>query len=67
MKKNTEKLKNQVDPDLLNILVCPLTKSNLIYDKKNNELISKQAKLAFPIINGIPIMLVKEARNLDKD
>ena len=39
MKKNTEKLKNQVDPDLLNILVCPLTKSNLIYDKKNNELI----------------------------
>ncbi len=67
MKKNTKKLKNQVDPDLLNILVCPLTKSNLIYDKKNNELISKQAKLAFPIINGIPIMLVKEARNIDKD
>ncbi len=67
MKKNTEKLKNQVDPGLLNILVCPLTKSNLIYDKKNNELISKQAKLAFPIINGIPIMLVKEARSIDKD
>ena len=67
MKQNTKKQKNQIDPDLLNILVCPLTKSNLIYDKKNNELISKQAKLAFPIINGIPIMLVKEARNLDKD
>ena len=67
MKQNTKKQKNQIDPDLLNILVCPLTKSNLIYDKKNNELISKQAKLAFPIINGIPIMLVKEARNIDKD
>ena len=67
MKQNTKKQKNQIDPDLLNILVCPLTKSNLIYDKKNNELISKQANLAFPIINGIPIMLVKEARNIDKD
>lgn len=54
-----------VDPKLLEILVCPLTKSTLRYDKENNELISDKAKLAYPIRDGIPIMLVEEARKLD--
>lgn len=56
----------KVDPKLLEILVCPLTKGALRYDAKNNELISDQAKLAYPIRDGIPIMLVDEARPLDK-
>ena len=54
----------EVDPKLLEVLVCPLTKTSLEYDKKNQELISKKAALAFPIRNGIPIMLVNEARKL---
>jgi uncharacterized protein YbaR (Trm112 family) len=53
------------DPKLLEILVCPLTKAPLEYDAKAQELISRQAKLAFPIREGIPIMLVDEARRLD--
>lgn len=57
--------KSGVDPKLLEILVCPLTKGPLDYDKKNNELISKQANLAYPIRDGIPIMLVDEARQLE--
>ena len=56
-----------VDPKLLEILVCPLTKGTLSYDQKADELISEQAKLAFPIRDGIPIMLVDEARPLDDD
>ena len=59
-------MSTQVDPKLLEILVCPLTKSTLRYDKEAGELISKQAKLAYPIRDGIPIMLVDEARELDK-
>ncbi|GLQ05015.1 Trm112 family protein [Sneathiella chinensis] len=54
-----------VDPKLLEILVCPLTKEPLDYDRENGELISRKAGLAFPIRNGIPIMLVDEARQLD--
>jgi len=54
-----------VDPKLLEILVCPLTKTTLRYDKEAQELISDQAKLAYPIRDGIPIMLVDEARSLD--
>ena len=54
----------ETDPKLLEILVCPLTKSPLRYDKKAQELISEQAKLAYPIRDGIPIMLVEEAREL---
>ena len=54
-----------IDPKLLEILVCPVTKSTLRYDGENQELISDQAKLAFPIRDGIPIMLVDEARELD--
>ena len=56
---------SEVDPKLLEILVCPLTKGPLEYDKANSELISKQANLAYPIRDGIPIMLVDEARPLD--
>ena len=55
-----------VDPKLLEILVCPLTKGPLILDRENSELISKSAGLAFPIRNGIPIMLLDEARELDE-
>lgn len=55
------------DPKLLEILACPLTKTPLEYDARLNELISHQAKLAFPIRNGIPIMLVEEARALYDD
>ena len=53
------------DPKLLEILACPLTKTPLVYNKKSNELISERARLAFPIRNGIPIMLIDEARKLD--
>ena len=54
-----------VDPKLLELLVCPLTKGPLRYDRDNSELISDQAKLAYPIRDGIPIMLVGEARALE--
>ncbi|MCH7942928.1 MAG: Trm112 family protein [Proteobacteria bacterium] len=56
-----------VDPKLLEILVCPLTKGTLRYDRDRQELISDQAGLAYPIRDGIPIMLVDEARSLDED
>ena len=62
-------MKNQlteIDPRLLEILVCPLTKGTLIYDPDAQELISEQAHLAYPIRDGIPIMLIDEARALDK-
>ena len=54
-----------IDPKLLELLVCPLTKGPLRYDRDNGELISDQAKLAYPIRDGIPIMLVGEARALE--
>lgn len=54
-----------VDPKLLEILVCPLTKGPLRYDPEREELISDQAGLAYPIRDGIPIMLIDEARKLD--
>jgi uncharacterized protein YbaR (Trm112 family) len=56
----------QVDPKLLEILVCPVTKGPLRYDAQAQELISDQAQLAYPIRDGIPIMLADEARPLDK-
>ena len=52
------------DPRLLEILVCPLTKTTLIYDRDRGELVSRAAGLAYPIRNGIPIMLLAEAREL---
>ncbi len=55
----------EIDPKLLEILVCPLTKSPLRYDRDAQELISEQAKLAYPIRDGIPIMLLDEARELE--
>ena len=54
-----------VDPKLLEILVCPLTKGPLTLDAERNELVSKQANLAYPIRDGIPIMLVDEARQIE--
>jgi|TARA_B110000967_G_scaffold202035_1_gene240179 uncharacterized protein YbaR (Trm112 family) len=53
-----------MDKKLLDILVCPVTKGPLLYDQKNNELISKAAKLAYRIEDGIPILLESEARKL---
>jgi len=53
-----------IDPKLLEILVCPLTKGPLEYDAEKQELVSRQAKLAYPIRDGIPIMLPEEARPL---
>ena len=61
----TERSADSVDPKLLEILVCPLTKGVLEYDAARQELISRKAKLAFPIRDGIPIMLEEEARRLD--
>lgn len=53
------------DPKLLEILVCPVTRDTLTYDKDNQELISKKAGLAYPIKDGIPILLADEARELN--
>ncbi|MEQ8319614.1 MAG: Trm112 family protein [Rhodospirillales bacterium] len=55
----------EIDPKLLEILVCPLTKGTLRYDRDNQELISDKAGLAYPIRDGIPIMLADEAREMD--
>lgn len=54
-----------VDPRLLEVLVCPVTRGALSYDRARQELVSKGAKLAFPIRDGVPILLVGEARQLD--
>ena len=56
-----------IDSKLLELLVCPLTKGQLILDEEKNELISKSAGLAYPIRDGIPIMLPSEARQLDDE
>jgi uncharacterized protein len=58
-------MQNRVDPRLLEVLVCPITKTSLRYDAAAQELISDAAKLAFPIRDGIPIMLIDDARKLD--
>ena len=55
-----------VDPALLEVLVCPVTRGPLIYDQAQQELISHQARKAYPIRAGVPIMLVDEARDLDQ-
>jgi uncharacterized protein YbaR (Trm112 family) len=55
----------EIDPKLLEILVCPITKETLIWDKDNQELISKKAGLVYKVKDGIPIMLVDEARKID--
>lgn len=61
----SNEVKSTVDPKLLEVLVCPLTHVPLRYDHAAQELISDQAELAYPIRDGIPIMLVDEARQLD--
>ena len=60
-----ERPAGSLDPKLLEILVCPLTKGPLEYDAEKQELISRAARLAYPIRDGIPIMLPEEARHLD--
>ncbi|HZW15058.1 MAG TPA: Trm112 family protein [Brevundimonas sp.] len=55
-----------VDPRLLEVLVCPVTRGRLTYDRERQELVSRGAKLAFPIRDGVPIMLAEEARKLDQ-
>ncbi|MDG1886656.1 MAG: Trm112 family protein [Alphaproteobacteria bacterium] len=61
---DTDKGEPHIDPKLLEILVCPLTKAPLTFNKKTQELVSDQAGLAYPIRNGVPIMLVDEARKI---
>ena len=56
----------EIDPKLLEILVCPLTKGPLEYDRSARELVSRKAGLAYPVRDGIPIMLPDEARRLDE-
>ncbi len=51
--------------ELLNVIVCPISKEKLIYDEENNFLIAKNSKLAYPIKDGIPIMIIEEAKKLD--
>jgi len=53
-----------VDPKLLELLVCPVTKGPLVYDRNKQELVSKSARLAYPVRDGIPVMLEEEARRL---
>ena len=62
---NTEHVVRELDPVLLEVLVCPVCQGPLTYDRANHELISEQAGLAFPVRDGIPVMLVDEARQLE--
>jgi uncharacterized protein len=64
--KVPEKPVQRIDPRLLEILVCPATKTSLVYDEARQELISRAAGIAYPIRDGIPIMLEDEARPLDE-
>lgn len=67
MPDGRQEMRVEVDPKLLEILVCPVTKTTLRYDRERQELISDKARLAFPIRDGIPIMLADEARSLDDE
>ena len=64
MNTSPERLDSTVDPKLLEILVCPITKGPLEFDASRQELVSRAAKLAYPIRDGIPIMLPEEARKI---
>jgi uncharacterized protein len=55
----------EIDPKMLELLVCPLTKGNLAYDRERNELVSRLARLAYPVRDGIPILLPSEARAVE--
>ena len=65
MNATPERPENTVDPKLLEILVCPLTKGPLEFDSGKQELVSRSARLAYPIRDGIPIMLPEEARKIE--
>lgn len=56
---------DEIDPKLLELLVCPLTKARLVFDRERSELVCDAAKLAYPVRGGVPIMLPSEARRLD--
>lgn len=60
-------MSRDVDPRLLAILVCPLTKAPLTYDREKQELVSKAAGLAYPVRDGVPVMVIEEARELGED
>ncbi|MEY4255247.1 MAG: tetraacyldisaccharide-P 4-kinase [Pseudomonadota bacterium] len=62
----TPSLQNDVDPRLLEVLVCPISHGPLDYDRQKGELISRKAQLAYPIRDGVPVMLAEEARTLDE-
>lgn len=65
MTENPEAGGIDIDPRLLDLLVCPVTRGALTYDRERGELVSRAARLAFPIHDGIPVMLVDEARPLE--
>ena len=67
MPDTDHRVSHEVDRRLLEVLVCPLTRGPLVYDRVNNELISHQARKAYPVRAGVPIMLVDEARDLGGD
>ena len=67
MQESDGRRDGEIDPKLLEILVCPLTKATLEYDAERQELISRQAGLAYPIRDGIPVLLENEARTLTDD
>ncbi|HEV7437348.1 Trm112 family protein [Rhizobium halophilum] len=56
---------SKVDPKLLELLVCPVCKGRLTFNRETNELVSEKARLAYPVRDGVPIMLVSEARRLE--
>ena len=58
---------HEVDPRLLEVLVCPLTRGPLTYDRGKGELVSRTARLAYPVRDGVPVMLAEEARALGED
>ena len=63
---STPSLQNDVDPRLLEVLVCPISHGPLDYDRQKGELISRKAGLAYPIREGVPVMLAEEARTLEE-
>ena len=67
MNDEAQTRRDEPDPKLLEILVCPVTRGPLDYDREKQELVSRSARLAFPIRDGIPIMLADEARTLEDD
>ena len=67
MTDKNDTISSGVDPKLLEVLVCPASRGPLVYDRERNELISKRARLAYPIRENVPIMLEEEARSLEDD